>query len=94
MSRKREALQKELQAQGAPTERPRHAIDTLDNALKAYAAYVAPVRRLPVELLAEIMDLACAEESHLAAEVCQPLALSAVSRRWRGEFIVQALIPS
>ena len=94
MSRKREVLQKELQAQGAPTEQLRHAIDTLDNALKSYAAYVAPVRRLPVELLAEIMDLACAEESHLAAEFCQPLALSAVSRRWRGEFIVQALIPS
>ncbi|KAL1682858.1 hypothetical protein EV122DRAFT_258738 [Schizophyllum commune] len=83
MSHKREALQKELQALGAPTERLRHAIDTLDDALKSYAAYIAPVRRLPVELLAEIMDLACAEESHLRAEFCQPLALSAVSRSWR-----------
>ncbi|KAL1751474.1 hypothetical protein FB107DRAFT_266538 [Schizophyllum commune] len=83
MTRKREVLQKALQAQGAPTERLRHAIDTLDNALKLYAAYVAPVRRLPVELLAEVMDLACAKESHLTAEFCQPLALSAVSRRWR-----------
>ena len=36
MSRKREVLQKELQAQGAPTEQLRHAIDTLDTVFSCF----------------------------------------------------------
>ncbi|KAI5890042.1 uncharacterized protein SCHCODRAFT_02508618 [Schizophyllum commune H4-8] len=54
----------------------------LENALATQRAYVAPVRRMPVELLEIVFELSCAGAT-LSPPDCTPLALSAVCRHWR-----------
>ena len=54
----------------------------LENALAMQRAYVAPVRRVPVEVLEMIFELSC-EDATIDPSDCTPLALSAVCRLWR-----------
>ena len=54
----------------------------LENALAMQRAYVAPVRRVPVEVLEMIFELSC-EDATINPSDCTPLALSAVCRLWR-----------
>ncbi|KAL1743127.1 hypothetical protein HDZ31DRAFT_41632 [Schizophyllum fasciatum] len=58
----------------------------LSRRLHVQRAYLAPVRRLPEEVLAQIFDLCCLENRGLAhIQGCPQLALGAVCKRWHGE---------
>ena len=47
-------------------------------------AYAAPVRRLPKEVMSEIFQLSCGDESYLNNQYLMPLVLSSVCKSWRG----------
>lgn len=47
-------------------------------------ALVAPVRRLPTEILSEIFKACCGDTIYIAIERCAPLELSSVCKVWRG----------
>ncbi|KAL1728755.1 hypothetical protein EV714DRAFT_214481 [Schizophyllum commune] len=46
-------------------------------------AYAAPVRRLPKEVMSEIFQISCGDESYLNNQYLMPLVLSSVCKSWR-----------
>ena len=52
------------------------------------AAYLAPIRRLPVEVLSEIFKICCGDGSaiDITKRSCPPLVLSSVCKIWRGAY--------
>ena len=48
-------------------------------------AYAAPVRRMSQEVMSEIFQLSCWDESYLNNQYLMPLVLSSVCKSWRGE---------
>ncbi|KAI5900706.1 uncharacterized protein SCHCODRAFT_02695869 [Schizophyllum commune H4-8] len=57
--------------------------NVLKNVLDVQRSYMAPIRRLPQEILSEIMEWACGDDVDLSAPLCAPLALAAVCKTWR-----------
>ncbi|KAL1678770.1 hypothetical protein EV122DRAFT_211122, partial [Schizophyllum commune] len=57
--------------------------NVLKNVLDVQRSYIAPIRRLPQEILTEIMEWACGDDVDLSAPLCAPLALAAVCKAWR-----------
>ena len=55
----------------------------LRHALAVQRAYVAPIRRVPAELLEIIFEWSCMEAT-LGPDSCTPLDISAVCKQWRG----------
>ena len=64
-------------------ERQRKA---LTRRLGIWRTFLAPVRRLPVEILSRIFELAWDPWCVYDRLFCTPLILSAVCKRWRGAF--------
>ncbi|TRM65755.1 hypothetical protein BD626DRAFT_485742 [Schizophyllum amplum] len=57
----------------------------LQRSIETRQALVAPVRRLPVELLSEVFDLVCDDDGeYMCDKLPMPLVLSSVSKVWRG----------
>ncbi|KAL1692735.1 hypothetical protein GGG16DRAFT_50745 [Schizophyllum commune] len=54
----------------------------LRHALAVQRAYVAPIRRVPAELLEIIFEWSCMEAT-LGPDMCTPLYISAVCKQWR-----------
>ena len=57
----------------------------LRHALAVQRAYVAPIRRVPAELLEIIFEWSCMEAT-LGPDSCTPLDISAVCKQWRGMY--------
>ncbi|KAL1689644.1 hypothetical protein GGG16DRAFT_114887 [Schizophyllum commune] len=57
--------------------------NVLKNVLDVQRSYMAPIRRLPPEILTEIMEWACGDRVDLSAPCCAPLTLAAVCKTWR-----------
>ena len=50
-------------------------------------AYLAPVRKLPTDVLSIIFEHCCGDEIDLTRWSCPPIDLGAVCKLWRGEFL-------
>ena len=59
---------------------------SLTRRLGIWRTFLAPVRRLPVEILSRIFELAWDPWCVNDRLFCTPLILSAVCKRWRGAF--------
>ncbi|TRM64497.1 hypothetical protein BD626DRAFT_455888 [Schizophyllum amplum] len=65
-------------------KRLKSAARELEEMQDVQEAYLAPVRKLPAEVLSEIFKLLCGDTSvELAEEYCEPMVLSAVCKTWR-----------
>ena len=47
-------------------------------------ALLAPIRRLPTDILSEIFKACCGDAIEIAYERCEPLVLGSVCKSWRG----------
>ncbi|TRM64498.1 hypothetical protein BD626DRAFT_568241 [Schizophyllum amplum] len=62
----------------------RRAVLALQKAQTVQRAYLASIRKLPIELLSQIFEMACCDETiDLSRKRCMPLALSGVCKAWR-----------
>ncbi|KAL1713126.1 hypothetical protein EV715DRAFT_296412 [Schizophyllum commune] len=50
-------------------------------------ALVAPIRRLPTEILSEIFQACCGDAIEIAHERCEPLVLGSVCKSWRDTIV-------
>ncbi|KAL1674871.1 hypothetical protein EV122DRAFT_281605 [Schizophyllum commune] len=50
-------------------------------------ALVAPIRRLPTEILSEIFKACCGDAIEIAHERCEPLVLGSVCKSWRDTIV-------
>ncbi|TRM64807.1 hypothetical protein BD626DRAFT_400262 [Schizophyllum amplum] len=76
-------LQNELISVEELMEELRNVEKTLKSVLEVHCTYISSVRRLPKEILSEILDLGCGDTVWLTDRRCTPLALSSVCRSWR-----------
>ncbi|KAL1670695.1 hypothetical protein GGF50DRAFT_122233 [Schizophyllum commune] len=79
-------LEKQILALESQRKQLEQARSTIGSALIVQKAYLAPIRRLPLEVLLNVMACACEGEIDLAVRICPPLALGAVCKTWRGAF--------
>ncbi|KAL1722171.1 hypothetical protein EV715DRAFT_193326 [Schizophyllum commune] len=77
-------LEKQILALESQRKQLEQARSTIGSALIVQKAYLAPIRRLPLEVLLNVMACACEGEIDLVVRFCPPLALSAVCKTWRG----------
>ncbi|TRM64808.1 hypothetical protein BD626DRAFT_489952 [Schizophyllum amplum] len=85
-------LKNELCALQEMMDRLRSTEYVLRSVLDVHRAYVAPIRRLPVEILAEVMDWACGVNANLLERDCMPLTLSAVCKSWRDLMLASPIL--
>ncbi|KAI5835977.1 hypothetical protein K523DRAFT_259475 [Schizophyllum commune Tattone D] len=76
-------LEKQILALESQRKQLEQARSTIGSALIVQKAYLAPIRRLPLEVLLNVMACACEGEIDLAVRICPPLALGAVCKTWR-----------
>ncbi|KAI5898028.1 uncharacterized protein SCHCODRAFT_02744332 [Schizophyllum commune H4-8] len=83
-------LEKQLAALDTQRKQLEQARSTISSALIVQKAYLTPIRRLPLEILSNVMAWACEGEIDLAVRVCPPLALSAVCKTWRDLYLIDS----
>ena len=74
----KQAVQQVMDSMNAVESKLRHA-------LAVQRAHVAPIRRVPAELLEIIFEWSCMEAT-LGPDSCTPLDISAVCKQWRGMY--------
>ncbi|EJD52400.1 hypothetical protein AURDEDRAFT_55710, partial [Auricularia subglabra TFB-10046 SS5] len=78
--RKIAAAERQIQEYEARIAALRSEISTIQNDIASTEAYLAPVRRLPIDILGEIVTI-CATDPDASVQVLR--ALASISRKWR-----------